>query len=173
MLKKWWINLGFTLWLVSFYRSSAAHAKVRSTGKQRTVFPVCRFTLTGENCFRNLLRLRRKHFRTQVEVEVGVRRSCELFSDLTSLFNSIRILNYNQASVFANPPTSPLSTESLNGMQMGVASAVTRVKGNGRPLCLIPFSRLCLRVCQVAEARLSETSGGYPNPYLTNLMSPE
>ena len=33
---KWYINLGFTLWLVAFYRSLVAHTKGRSNGKQRT-----------------------------------------------------------------------------------------------------------------------------------------
>ena len=91
---KWYINLGFTLWLVAFYRSLVAHTKDRSNGKQRTGFPVCRYPLLekvsgtpsyyGGTSSGSMLKLKKEF-----------RRSYELFSDLTSLLNSIRILNQN------------------------------------------------------------------------------
>ena len=48
--------------------------------------------------------------------------------------------------------------------EMGVAPAVTRVKGTGGRSCRILFSRLLLRVCLVAEARLSYQVADNPNP---------
>jgi hypothetical protein len=52
---------------------------------------------------------------------------------------------------------------------MGVAPAVTRVKGTGGRSCRILFSRLLLRVCLVAEARLSYQVADNPTLIQTNL----